>query len=130
MRKNLPEHKRTKHVHRLHPYLGKFIPQLVEIFLRKYFRTGKTIIDPFCGSGTTLIQCNELGINSIGYDISAFNILLCKVKGSKYDISILRSEIFDILEQTRRLASEENNQISFWDCESNSDVSSNGSMNI
>jgi len=33
---DLPEKIRTKHVHRLHPYLGKFIPQLVEIFLRKY----------------------------------------------------------------------------------------------
>ena len=34
--RDLPEYQRTKHVHRLHPYLGKFIPQLVEIFLRKY----------------------------------------------------------------------------------------------
>ena len=33
--RDLPERERTKHVHRLHPYLGKFIPQLVEIFLRK-----------------------------------------------------------------------------------------------
>ena len=32
---DLPERVRTKHVHRLHPYLGKFIPQLVKIFLRK-----------------------------------------------------------------------------------------------
>jgi len=31
------EKERTKHVHRLHPYLGKFIPQLVEVFLKKYF---------------------------------------------------------------------------------------------
>lgn len=30
--KDLPEKIRTKHVHRLHPYLGKFIPQLVEIY--------------------------------------------------------------------------------------------------
>jgi len=30
--RDLPEKERTKHVHRLHPYLGKFIPQLVEIF--------------------------------------------------------------------------------------------------
>src|SRR5215211_6932288 len=57
--KELPERERTKHVHRLHPYLGKFIPQLVEIFLRKYFRKGKTVLDPFSGSGTTLIQANE-----------------------------------------------------------------------
>ena len=35
--KDVPEHERTKHVHRLHPYLGKFIPQFVEVFLIHYF---------------------------------------------------------------------------------------------
>ena len=53
----------TKHVHRLHPYKGKFIPQLVEYFLddhtdefkkQVYFKKGVIILDPFCGSGTTL----------------------------------------------------------------------------
>ena len=34
---DIPEWKRTKHVHRLHPYLGKFIPQLVEVFFKKIF---------------------------------------------------------------------------------------------
>lgn len=63
---DLPEKVRTKHVHRLHPYLGKFIPQLVEVFLRKYFSINQTVLDPFCGFGTTLVQANELGINSIG----------------------------------------------------------------
>jgi len=95
--KELPEKLRTKHVHRLHPYLGKFIPQLIEIFLRKYFSTGQTVLDPFCGSGTTLVQANELGINSIGYDISAFNVLLSKVKTDKYDIEKVRHEVLDIL---------------------------------
>ena len=32
----LPERERTKHVHRLHPYLGKFVPQLAEVFLHRY----------------------------------------------------------------------------------------------
>jgi DNA modification methylase len=50
------EFQRTKHVHRLHPYLGKFIPQLVEVFLRRYFERGDTILDPFSGSGTALIE--------------------------------------------------------------------------
>lgn len=64
------ESERTKHVHRLHPYKGKFIPQLVEYFLdshtdeykkETYFEPGDIVLDPFCGSGTTLVQANELG---------------------------------------------------------------------
>jgi hypothetical protein len=35
---DLPERERTKHVHRLHPYLGKFVPQLVESLLARYVR--------------------------------------------------------------------------------------------
>ena len=41
-----PEWQRTKHVHRLHPYLGKFIPQLVELFLRRFFRAGRRFSTP------------------------------------------------------------------------------------
>jgi hypothetical protein len=57
----LKESERTKHVHRLHPYKGKFIPQLVEYFLDShtddfkkevYFNKGDVILDPFCGSDT------------------------------------------------------------------------------
>src|SRR3989338_5509623 len=70
--RDLPEAIRTKHVHRLHPYMGKFIPQLVEIFLRKY-RPG-LVYDPFCGSGTTLVKAKVLNIDSVGTDISAFNV--------------------------------------------------------
>lgn len=99
--KDLPEKERTRHVHRLHPYLGKFIPQLVEVFLRKYFRSGQTVLDPFAGSGTTLVQANELGINSIGYDISAFNVLLCKAKTTQYDIPKMQTEVLDILAKVK-----------------------------
>ena len=71
---DLPERERTKHVHRLHPYLGKFIPQIVEIFLRKF--VPKSVCDAFCGSGTTLVEANVLGTDSIGCDVSQFNCLI------------------------------------------------------
>jgi len=95
--RDLPEMERTKHVHRLHPYMGKFIPQLVEIFLRKY--RPKLVYDPFCGSGTTLVEANALGIDSIGTDISIFNTLLSKVKTAEYDVQLLEKEIKDILQR-------------------------------
>ena len=56
---SIREYERTKHVHRLHPYLGKFIPQLVEVFLKNYFKRGDTILDPFSGSGTTLFNLKK-----------------------------------------------------------------------
>ena len=95
--RDLPERERTKHVHRLHPYLGKFIPQLVEIFLRKY--RPKLVVDPFCGSGTTLVEALAFGIDSFSSDISEFNCLLSKVKVAEYDITLLEHEITDILQK-------------------------------
>jgi hypothetical protein len=92
---------KNKHVHRLHPYLGKFIPQLVEVFLRKYFKQGQTILDPFLGSGTTLIEANLLGMKSIGIELSEFSYLIAKVKTQKYDVEILEKEIIDILNKTK-----------------------------
>ncbi|BAF59304.1 MAG: class I SAM-dependent methyltransferase [Pelotomaculum sp.] len=116
---DLPERERTKHVHRLHPYLGKFIPQLVEIFLRKYFKPGQTVLDPFCGSGTTLVQANELGINSIGCDISAFNVLLCRAKTAEYDPVKAQKEIQDILKRTEAEVKKiyGGRQMAFWEDE-------------
>ncbi len=100
--RDLPERERTKHVHRLHPYLGKFIPQLVEIFLRKYFRPGDTVYDPFCGSGTTLVEATTFGAHALGCDIAAFNVLLSRVKTAVYDPAQVRREVLDILEKVTR----------------------------
>jgi DNA modification methylase len=112
--KDLPEKERTKHVHRLHPYLGKFIPQIVEIFLRKFFHPGQTVLDPFSGSGTTLVQANELGINAIGYDISAFNALIARAKTSNYNLKAVRQEILDILNKTEQATQQLDCQLSLW----------------
>ncbi len=76
----LPQAERTKHVHALHPYLGKFVPQLVEVFLGRYFRPGDRVYDPFAGCGTTLVEANVFGADAVGCDISAFNCLLARVK--------------------------------------------------
>ena len=93
--KDLPERTRTKHVHRLHPYLGKFVPQLAEVFLRKF--EPMTFCDPFCGSGTALVEAAALGINAVGCDISSFNGLMTRVKMGKYNLEQLEFEIGDIL---------------------------------
>ncbi|GBD37098.1 hypothetical protein HRbin36_02228 [bacterium HR36] len=94
---DLPERERTKHVHRLHPYLGKFVPQLVEIFLRKY--QPRTVCDPFCGSGTTLVEANSLGIHAVGCDICEFNCLLTRAKLANYNLVLLQRETREVMER-------------------------------
>ncbi|MGI8480400.1 MAG: DNA methyltransferase [Gaiellaceae bacterium] len=89
----LPERERTKHVHRLHPYLGKFVPQLVEALLGRYVRPGGRVLDPFAGSGTTLVQALESGYDAVGADVAAFNCLLMQVKTARYDAFRLEKDL-------------------------------------
>ena len=112
------ESETTKHVHRLHPYKGKFIPQLVEYFLgdhtdtfkkNVFFKKGDTILDPFCGSGTTLVQSNELGMNAIGIDVSAFNALISNVKVLKYDLKDIGHTLNEITEKLKTFLSTKSN---------------------
>ena len=102
---HLRESDTTKHVHRLHPYKGKFIPQLVEYFIDNhtddfktsaYFKKDDIILDPFAGSGTTLVQANELGLHSIGIDISHFNCMISEVKLLDHDFASLENEVIRI----------------------------------
>ncbi|TQR33765.1 restriction endonuclease subunit M [Campylobacter sp. MIT 99-7217] len=95
----------TKHIHRLHPYKGKFIPQLVEYFLDShtdnlkkevFFKKGDIVLDIFCGSGTTLSVANELGMHAIGLEISQFNTLISNAKIENYELNLLEASLLKL----------------------------------
>jgi DNA methylase len=100
--RELPERERTKHVHRLHPYVGKFIPQLVEVLLARYFERGRRVLDPFAGSGTTLVQALESGLDATGVEVAAFNCLLVRTKIARYNLFLLERELRDACARLER----------------------------
>ncbi|MBO7100953.1 MAG: hypothetical protein J6V98_02915 [Bacteroidales bacterium] len=76
--------------HSLHPYPAKFPPQLPRVILEKYGSAGMTVLDPFCGSGTTLVEARLLGFDAVGVDVNGLSTLLSKVKATPLPASAIR----------------------------------------
>jgi len=79
-----------------------FSIDLIKEILRRNLPQRK-VLDPFCGSGTTLVGSNELGIHAVGFDINPLVTFVAKVKTtvySKEDIEKLTSVVLDILRIT------------------------------
>ncbi len=66
--------------HGYHPFHAKFIPQIPGTIIEHLTKKGDVVLDPFCGSGTTLVESKILHRNSIGVDISPLATLITKVK--------------------------------------------------
>ena len=88
--------------HWYHPFHGKFIPQIPRTIIEHLTEPGDTILDPFCGSGTTLIESNVLNRRAIGVDISPIALLLSRVK-----TTYIRPELLELEFDRLRKAIEE-----------------------
>src|SRR6185437_9873508 len=68
-------------VHGLHEYKGKFNPQVAKSILNIFgVRQTQRVLDPFCGSGTTLVECAHMGALGYGTDINPFAVYLANAK--------------------------------------------------
>lgn len=76
-------------LHSIHPYPAKFIPELPREILRQLQLPNNSIVfDPFCGSGVTLTEAQNLGISSVGVDLNPIACLISRVKTSRFDFNI------------------------------------------
>lgn len=78
---DLDQYRRNAYLtHNFHPYPAKYIPQIPAELIRILSKEGDWILDPFCGSGTTLVECRLLGRNGVGTDINPLACLVSRVK--------------------------------------------------
>ena len=73
-------------------YKEGFAKELVLNLLEQFkLKPGHLVLDPFCGSGTTLLTCKEKGIESIGFDTLPVSVFASRVKTQDYDIENLKN---------------------------------------
>ncbi|MCW3985161.1 MAG: site-specific DNA-methyltransferase [Candidatus Bathyarchaeota archaeon] len=86
-------------IHRWFKYREGYSPNLVHAF---FDATEKSVLDPFCGSGTTLVCAKQKGLNSVGMDINPLSAFISRVKTYQFtlkDLAILKKlskEIFNV----------------------------------
>ncbi len=93
-----------EHIHKLIRYPATMVPvmqsKLIELFA-KHDKTINVLLDPFMGSGTTLVEANIKGIDAIGIDINPFAYLITTVKLRKIDLEKLNLKNQQLIEKVQ-----------------------------
>lgn len=63
-----------------HWYPGRFVPQLAGLLIDNLTKPGDLVLDPFCGSGTTLVEAHRLGRGVVGIDVNPIATLIARAK--------------------------------------------------
>lgn len=100
-----PYRDRNKPVYNWHAFKHSYSKALVDKLVHEFsLHKDSWVLDPFCGGGTTLLACKEMGINSEGFDILPFSVFLSNVKTRNYNLSLLKKYLVRFSNGNRRLA--------------------------
>jgi len=92
---NFSQSKNTP-IHRWFKYREGYSPGLVHAFLDA---NEKIVLDPFCGSGTTLVCAKQKGINSVGVDVNPLSTFVSRVKTYQFT----RKDLIELKELSRNI---------------------------
>nr|WP_256736086.1 DNA methyltransferase [Mycolicibacterium hippocampi] len=84
----IDEQYRPSSLHELSPYLGKMRPELAAWAVDASTDVGSRIYDPFCGSGTVLVEAQSRGRVAVGSDLNPYAVLLSRAKMSAFEKSL------------------------------------------
>lgn len=77
------------YTHCYHNYPAMMIPQVAERILARYGQGAKLLFDPYCGTGTSLVEANLKGIDAIGTDLNPLARLIARTKTARINLQIL-----------------------------------------
>ncbi len=80
-------------LHYVVSYRGSYKPELPEFFIRKYSSTGDTILDPFGGRATTLLQANIMKRRAIHNDINPISALIARAKSRPVSLTDIEQRL-------------------------------------
>jgi DNA modification methylase len=99
-RERIADRRRTDYLtHAFFPYPAKFIPQIPRYFIKEYMHNHHTLLDPFCGSGTTLVEAQMLGYESYGIEINPLGRLLTEVKTTPLNLTKFKVEYEKLIQR-------------------------------
>jgi len=98
----------SRAMHRWVPWIAGFSASFVEHVLKEEARDRPrrmTVLDPFAGVGTTLVEAFKLGHDTIGFEINPYAALACRAKmgALSYDVALLRRVMVSFAEYMERM---------------------------
>lgn len=99
-----PPESGQKLTHYLFRFPAKFHPPVVAKLLSEYSAAGDTVYDPFCGSGTALVEARRMGRNAVGLDVDPLAVEIARVKSSRLRPRQLSETAARVLEEVRASA--------------------------
>ena len=91
---------RTKeYTHCFHIYPAMMIPQIARELISRYGERDGLLFDPYCGTGTSLVESRLAGMNAIGTDINPTARMIAKSKTTDYDLVIIDTSIDQLLSE-------------------------------
>ncbi len=83
------------YTHGFHTYPAMMIPQIAKKLISDFGVNSSTLLDPYCGTGTSLVEANVAGINAIGFDLNPLARLIAKVKTTAMELQTLKLHLYD-----------------------------------
>ncbi len=82
--------------HCFHPYPAMMIPQIAGRLINAYGCSARVLLDPYCGTGTSLVEANVRGIRAKGSDLNPLARLIATAKTAKLPLKKLKQCVQEI----------------------------------